>query len=58
MKGSKELRKLCKTLVQNYGKKNGVVKSVFFDLPHIERKIAKNKHINLKNDKSWKYSFE
>jgi hypothetical protein len=54
MKKSRELKKWQRRLVQLYGKKNGVVRSCYFDSPEMEVKSINNKHIKRSRDESWK----
>lgn len=54
MKGSKEIRRWTRLLVQRYGKKNGKVRSCYFDSPEMEVKQETNKHLKALKDTSWK----
>lgn len=54
MKGSKEIKRWTRLLVQQYGKKNGKVRSCYFDSPEMEMKQATNKHLKALKDTSWK----
>jgi len=54
MKASRELKKWQRGLVKAYGKKNGVVRSCYFDCPEMEVKSETNKHIQRGKDESWK----
>lgn len=48
MKANKEVRNWVRRLVKALGKKNGVVRSCWFDSPEMERKIATNKRLKKK----------
>lgn len=54
MKRNKEAKKWIRVLVKHYAKKNGVVKSCYFDCPEMEVKQETNKRVKALKDKSWR----
>lgn len=54
MKGSQEIKRWKRRLVQAYGKGNGVVRSCYFDSPEMESKQGTDKHVQRGKDVSWK----
>jgi len=54
MKTSQEFKRFARKIMKHYGKKNGVVRSVYLESPSMERKEINNKIIKARKDIAWK----